>query len=193
MRSATKITASSSDNSIVTVSVSQSGNVATVTVTPGATDYNVTKNAIVYVYLNGSQKATYQASVYRPHSLTVTTSDSKIIYVNGDVFGGNGVICAVGTNSTSSYALSDNYAILTVKTYNGNTAQCAVGVSCRPFTTNATYKIRSGAGTNYSQISSVGKGVTLKIYGCYWDGKYIWSYINYNGKWGWIAQFTYSG
>ena len=190
---ATKITASSSNTSVVTVSVSQSGNIATITVTPGLIDYNVTKTANVYVYLNGSQKATYTASVYRPHSLTLSTSDSKLIYVKGDVFGSGGVVCAVGTNSSSSSATPSNVAYLTVTTYNGNTAKCRVTVNSPTFTTNTAYKIRSGPGTGYSQVTSVGQGVSLTVYGNYWDGTYIWGYVNYNGKWGWIAQFSYSG
>ncbi len=191
--SATKVTASSSNTSVVTTSVSQSGNVATITVTPCLIDYNTTKTASVYVYLNGTQKATYSASVYRPHSLSLSSSDNKIIYVKGNVWDGSGVVCAVGTDSTSSTATSSNIAYLTVTTYNGNTAQCRVTVKSPSFTTNTTYNIRSGAGTGYSSLGTVGQGVTLSVYGNYWDGTYIWGYINYNGKWGWIAQFKYSG
>ncbi len=190
---ATKITASSSNTNIVTVSVSQTGNVATITVTPSLIDYNVTKTATVYVNLNGTQKATYSASVYRPHSLTVTSSDKKIIYVNGDVFGGSGDLYAVGTDSTWSTATPSNIAYLTVTTHNGNTDKCRITVKSPSFTTNTVYNIRSGPGTGYSPVTSVGQGVTLTVYGHYWDGTYIWGYVNYNGKWGWIAQFKYSG
>ncbi len=191
--SATKITASSSDTGVVSVSVSQSNNVATITVTPALTDYNTTETATVYIYLNGEQKATYGASVYRPHSLTVTSSNSKLLYVKGNPFDG-GKIWAVGTYDDPTGITSSNRAYLTVTTYNGNTAKCAITVTASSdYTPSETFNIRSGAGTGYSVIGTLPAGTTVKILGNYWDGTRIWGGIYYNGEYGWVAVYDFSG
>ena len=196
--SATKITASSSNTSVASVSVRQNGNVATITVTAGDIDYNVTKNATVYVYLNGSQKATYSASVYRPHSLKVTSSNSKLIYItgSGEVFAGD-KMWAVGTCPSSASAQSSYPVTLTVTTYNGNTAKCSVTVrSNSTMTTNANgaAAIYSGPGYGYTKLTAVPDGVTLDVYGHYWDGtSRIWAYVCYNGKWGWMSNYNTEG
>ncbi len=191
--SATIITASSSNTGVASVSVKQSNNVATITVTPMLIDYNVSKSATIYIYLNGEQKATYNASVYRPHSLSLKSSNSKLLYIQGEPFG-DGAVWAVGTSDDPTIITSSNIAYLTVTTYNGNTATCAITITDSGYyTPSQTFNIRSGAGTNFSVIGSLPAGTTVQALGNYWDGTRVWAGIYYNGKYGWVARFDFSG
>lgn len=193
--SATTVTAKSSDESVVRVSTSKSGNVTTVTVQSWKIDYNATQKATVYVYLNGVEAKTYTATVYRPHSLTFTSNSSKLINItNGsEYYTGKGVIRAVGTSTSPTNVVESATAYLTVTTYNGNSATVAIKITPNPFATNTVYMLRSGPGTGYANLyNDVPAGITLQTYGSYWDGTYIWSKVYYNGVWGYIAQYSYS-
>lgn len=180
--SSSQIEVYSENTSVATCSSSTSGTTTTVTVTAKPDlSANTTHTTRIRIKLNGELQSTYfTISSYRPKSLTLSSSNSSILKVNGDRI----------------YAVDNGTATLTVTTSEGHTD--SVQISCRM---PSTYRVsassvgkimRSGPGTGNSNL---GKTIPTNAVVSLLDISYnageerIWGKCTYGGVTGWFEMW----
>ena len=190
------VNVSSSDSSVAyVVSKSRNGNTTKIVIRAGDIDYNVTKTATITVSLSedSSVKQTCKVTVNRPHSLEFSSSNESVI----KTYSGWTSPSAVGTNG--NYSAS---AVLTVRTYQGNTASKTVKVKSPGYFDFP--KISNGYKVYNSSWNEVGGvwGGRYYVQGCYYryyNGKYrtyAWVDASSGASWGtttgWVLMYTWS-
>ena len=180
--SSSQIEVYSENTSVATCSSSTSGTTTTVTVTAKPElSANTTHTTRIRIKLNGELQSTYfTISSYRPKSLTLSSSNSSILKVNGDRI----------------YAVDNGTATLTVTTSEGHTD--SVQISCRM---PSTYRVsassvgkimRLGPGTGNSNL---GKTIPTNAVVSLLDISYnagedrIWGKCSYGGVIGWFEMW----